>query len=176
MNKTLIIVFCLFLSAVLGVFVVLPKYRLLQSEKAEAVVEGQSLANTESYYQNLNSINNQLQQYSDQLSKIDMALPQGNSIPQTFYFFQNEVSESGMVLKNLGQISNAPSASHPGLQKYSMTLSVSGPYSVFKSFLQNLEQSARMVQVQEISFSSPSSTQNASGSLEADLSVAFYSY
>jgi hypothetical protein len=173
MNKTLIIIICLAASAILGVFVVYPKYVKLKVETENVKVQSQNLVNRRTYYQDLSALNDELQKYSSELAKIDFSLPKEVFPTIVFDFFQKEVAQSGMVLKAVSVSEGAPSAKYSGLKEYAVGLVVSGPYSVFKNFLASTEKSARLLEIKNMSFSSPPKKEEP---FSVDLSISFYSY
>jgi hypothetical protein len=160
-------------SVALGIFVVYPKYVKLKSETENVRVQSQNLVNRRAYYQDLTKLNDELQKYSTELGKIDFALPKEVFPTLVFDFFQREVSQSGMVLKSMTISDGIPSERYSGLQEYNVGLTVSGPYSVLKSFLDSLEKSARMLEIKNIYFASPKERE---APFTVDLSINFYSY
>lgn len=173
MNKILLAVILICASVVFGLFVVLPRYNSLKSEEAISQSKSTDLAARKSYYNNLTQINDELANYSDDLSKLNEALPKEVSAPATFDFFQKEAQVSGVVIKSFGDLKSGPSKDHPDLKEYNLTLSVSAPYSALKSFISTLEKSAHVLEVDTISFSSPSKKDSP---FTAGLGIKFYSY
>jgi Tfp pilus assembly protein PilO len=78
-----------------------------------------------------------------------------------------------LVLKN--ESFNFSSVSKESLAKkeYRFSLELSGSYPAFKNFLAILEKSAKIIEVENISFSSPAKDDSA---FSFNVAVKFYSY
>ena len=172
MNKTLITAVCLIASALVGYMAIWPKYQDLRIERTNEAVKSADLANRKAYFADLAEIDAKLQEYESQLSIIDKAIPEEISTPDFFDLIQREVSQSGLVLKDLGTISSGPSSIYPNLVKNTLNISVSGPYNVFKNFISSLEKSARIIGIEKMSFSSPDRKDSP---FTATLLINFYS-
>jgi Tfp pilus assembly protein PilO len=173
MNKTIIITVCLILALALGLGLAWPKYQALVSKNAEAAAKTLDLQNRQSYYQEVAKTSEELKTYSEELVKIDSALPSEFSLPEAYDFFQKKASESGLVLKDESFNKSALVKDNPGQKEYHFNLELSGSYAAFKNFLATLEKSARMVEVEKIAFSSLEKSSSAFSFL---VSVKFYSY
>jgi len=86
------------------------------------------------------------------LAIIDSALPPEPSLPNLFDYFQKAASQNGLVLT---EMTPAGTVSANGLRETRVILVMSGSYSSFKSFLSTLENSARVIEPESISFASP---------------------
>lgn len=153
-NLPLLIAISLFIILVLGVVLVLPKYQDLKSLQEKISQKRAELQYTQDYFSDLNKLSTELKKYSAELSKIDSALPLDPSLPSLFRFLQKTSSESGLVLKRLGQVSSNSLPERGKLKEYSLDLSLSGSYLSFKSFLSALEKTARLIEIESFSFSS----------------------
>jgi Tfp pilus assembly protein PilO len=173
MNKTIITTICIILALSLGFGLVWPKYQSLVLKNAEAAAKTLDLQNRQSYYQEVAKTSEELKAYSEELSKIDSALPSEFFLPEMYDFFQKKASESGLVLKNESFGKGALVKDNPDQKEYRFSLELSGSYAAFKNFLAALEKSARMIKVEKISFSSPEKSGSAFSFL---VSVKFYSY
>jgi Tfp pilus assembly protein PilO len=172
MNKTLIIPICIISSIALGMGVISPKYNDYKLKLSEVEAKNIEVENLKSYYKELDEISNQLEKYSGEMSKIDLALPSEIFAPVLFDFFRNKAAESGLILDVPNSITSSPSKIDPVLQEHSATLFVTGSYSSIKNFLEVLENSARFFEVENISLGSD----NKDSVFSANLTVKFYSY
>jgi Tfp pilus assembly protein PilO len=163
------------LLAALGLFFgfVAPKYQLLKSKTAEVEAKKVNLENTNNYYKRVTALSEQLKTYKEELAKIDSAIPSEVSLPQLYDFFINRASESGLVLKNESASGLTVSKTMPGLKELRFGLELTGSYENFKNFLKVLEKSARMIEIEKISFSSSGKSNDLPS---FSLSVKFYSY
>ncbi len=153
MNRTTTIVICLLLSLALGVFLVWPRYQEFKIKKADVLKKEVELRNLKEYLSGISSLSQELEKYSTELLKIETALPSRFSLPSLMNELQKISSENGLILKSysLGSLPGQES----GFKEFSLTLGISGSYSAFRNFLFILEKSSRLIEVENISFSSP---------------------
>ncbi len=173
MNRPIIIAFCFFLTLILGVGFLWPKYQNLNTLQKRVEEKKVELKYQEEYFLKLKEISEELKKYQTQLLKIDSALPPEPSIPALLDFLQKKTSQSGLVLKKVEVGSIAPSKDSPRIQEIRLNLRVLGSYSSFKNFLLTLEKSARLFEVENIAFSSP---QKKEEPFTFDLKIKVYSY
>jgi Tfp pilus assembly protein PilO len=95
------------------------------------------------------------------------------SMPFMYGFFKKKASESGLVLKDESFASEKESNYGSGLKEQRFNLEVFGSYLAFKNFLSALEKSARIIEVESVSFSSPKEGESI---LPFSLSVKFHSF
>ena len=173
MNKTIIIAISFIAAVAIAFGLVLPKYESLKLKMSERGIKEANLENKSEYYKKVSEISNELKNYSEELSKIDSALSQEISLPLIYDFFQKEASESGLVLKGENFDSSSVSKESFAQKEYRFNLELSGSYPAFKNFLAILEKSAKIIEVENISFTSPSKGDSA---FSFGVSVKFYSY
>lgn len=149
----IVIVVFFVLILVIGAIFLWPKYKQLDEIKASLEGREAELQNRETYFDNLSDLESKLKEYPEQLSKIDSTLPDGPSLSSLFYFIQQASSQSGLVLSKISPFSTMISQQRPSLKESTFSINLIGPYPAFKSFLSTLEASARMVEVEGISFS-----------------------
>jgi len=169
---TAIILFAL--TVLIAVFLLWPKYLKLANTQARIQSKEVELNYKEDYYKELSSISEKLEtEYSEKLKKIDSALPAGSSIPSLYNFLQKTASENGLVLKNVGSFAVSPSTTITGLKEISLSsLGFSGSYPSFKNFLVALEKNSRIIEVENISFSTPKEGEI----FDFNLTIKTYSY
>lgn len=173
MNKKIIIAVSFIATIALAFWLVLPKYESLKSKMSEKRIKEVNLENKKEYYKRVSEISNELKNYSEEISKIDFALPQEISLPAMYGFFQKRASESGLVLKNENFNSKSISKDNLAVKEYRFDLELAGSYSVFKNFLTILEKSAKIIEVESISFSAPAEDESP---FLYSVAVKFYSY
>jgi len=100
-------------------------------------------------------------------------LPKEIDLPRMYDFFQKEASSAGLVLKNESFTAGAIQKEGPALRENGFNLEVVGSYAALKNFLASMEKSARVIEVERISFSSPEKKESV---FSFSLSVKFYSY
>ena len=166
-----LIIFPIFLSVLLLFLLIWPKYQNLSSLNKEISKKELEFQSQEEYFQNLKDISERLKEYQESLSKIDSALPSNPSLPELCNFLQKTSSQSGLSLKEISPSSIATGGEEIKESKVNLTLA--GSYPSFKNFLSVLEKSARMIELEKISFSSP---KKETESFDFDLIIKVYSY
>lgn len=167
MSRLILIIICFFLVLLIGFFLIWPKYQELKN--LEAKIEGKKteLQYSEEYFSKLNQLSEKLKGYEDQLAKIDFALPSDASLTSLslINFLQGASDLNGLVFKEFSSYSiTSPetAAKTPGspetelpskIKEIRLSFEVSGLYSALKNFLIALEKSARIIEVESISFS-----------------------
>lgn len=157
MNRTITIVICLLLSLALGVFLVWPRYQEFKIKKVDVLKKEAELQNLKEYLSEINLLSQEIEKYSTEISKIETALPSRFSLPSLINYLQKTTFENGLILKSYNltlAVPNLPEQ-ESGLKEFSLTLDFSGSYSAFRDFLLVLEKSSRLIEVENISFSSP---------------------
>jgi len=172
MNRPITIAIFLFLTFILGLAFLWPKYQDLKSFQRKVEEKRAELQSKEEYFLNLSNIAEELKKYENQLLKIDSALPPDPSISALADFLQKKISQSGLVLNEVKLVSITPSEDLPGIQKIHLDLQILGSYPSFKNFLLILEKSARLIELENIAFSSP----EKEGPFTFDLRIKVYSY
>lgn len=174
MNRLFIIIISLSLGLILGWGLVFPKYQELSSLRQKIEEKKAEINNQDEYFSNLKKISEELKNYQIQLAKIKTALPSNPflSLPILLDFFQKASFQSGLVLKEIKTPSIQASPDFKEIQEIALTLVVSGSYPSFKNFLSILEKSARLIQVENISFSG----EKKEASLDFNLKIKTYSY
>lgn len=154
MSRPTIITINLLIVLVIGVFLIWPKYQDLRTLRLEIREKGAELQYKEKHFSNLKEISEELKKYQEELSKIDSILSSDPSLPSLFDFLQKASSQNGLILKNLGSFSITTSKENPAIKEIRLDFTLSGSYFSFKNFLLTLEKSARLIEVESISFSS----------------------
>jgi Tfp pilus assembly protein PilO len=165
--RLIIIIIMLVVALVLGFFLVKPQYSDLRAAQSTYDQKDTELASKTAYYDKIKEVDDKLNEYSDVLDKIDLALPSGYSVPSLFYYFQKTAGNSGLLLEDisLGDISSG------NIKEINVDLKLAGSYPSLISFLSALENAARLSSVKIISFSS-----SKEGLFTFELTVAVYGY
>ncbi len=165
MSRLTLIIICFFFILLISLFLIWPKYQELRALKVEVEEKETEFRYLEEYFSKLDQSSQELKKYEAQLSKIDFALPSDSSLTllSLINFLQKASSQNGLVFKELNSfsiISPKPLAETPGLRtppfnikEIYLDFEVAGSYSALKNFLNTLEKSAKLVEVEKISFS-----------------------
>jgi len=172
-NRPILIVIFLFITLLLGLVSLLPKYQDLKISQLKIKEMQAEIKQWEEYFSNLEKTSQELEKYKDVLSKLDSAIPNELSLPSIYNFFQKTSSQSGLFLKEIGSVTTVPIDQISEIKGHSLTISLSGSYLSLKNFLSTLEKSARFFEIESISFSAPQKTGEA---LIFNLRIKAYSY
>ena len=107
----------------------------------------------EKYFSNLKQISENLKDYQTSLLKIETALPQDLSLSDLLNFLQKISAENGLLLKNVVQAKESKMEAKGILAKVKETyfnLNLIGSYASLKGFLQALEKSSRLIEVESV--------------------------
>ena len=173
MSKSSAIAILLLSILIVGVFLVFPRCQDLRALRLEIGKRNAELQSKEKYFSNLQEASRELEKYQSELSKIDSALPSDPSLPSLFNFLQKASSQNGLILEDIGVFSVTVSEENPEIKEINLNLGASGSYSSFKNFLSTLEKSARLIEIENISFSAPEEKES---SFSFDLKIKVRSY
>jgi len=164
-----------------GLVLTIPKYQDLGDLKKTAAEKSFQLKNREDYFAEMRTISSDLKKYDTNLAKIKAALQPDPAIASFANFIQSASSQSGLILKNLtygaADLNIAKSAGASGasksyaVQSYDVVISLSGSYSAFKEFLSKAENSSRLIEVQEVSFTVSEASSEAKKTSEPEIAT-----
>lgn len=160
-------------SLILGPTLLWPKYQTLKEYQNNINLKRMEIEEQEQYFANIASVKTRLDQNSEIVAKIDSALPDSIDIPALLNFIKLSCSQSGLVLESISPFSIKAVSGMTNVKEISMDLKVSGSYAAMKNFLFVIEKSARLIEIQDISFSSPASSQDL---FTFALKIKVYSY
>ena len=179
MARTLIIILLLFGTGAGGIFYLRPAWQEFNAARQEtnylASVSGELddlLKSRDTLLAAVNSIS------KEDLGKIDLALPQGQHAAEFLVMLERTTLRNGLLLKQIdlsGTFQKGASSSGSEVSKSQpkpssvqttvesekpfkelpITMTVSGSYESFKTFLRELEQHVRLIEVESISFNAP---------------------
>lgn len=165
-------IFCFLVSLGILFLGTLPLSDQLRNLNLEIEKRNLEIRYKEDYFSDLREITEKLEKHQESLAKINSALPEIFSAPNFFNYLQKVSSESGFVLKDMKFSESSFLEEKPEIQKHPFSLCLAGSYSGLKNFLSNLEKSARFIEVESISFSSPKEEEI----FEFDLKINTHSY
>ena len=171
MEKKLLIAIIIFgLSFIIGLVFCLPRFQQMRAAQQQLVAKEAELEEKKAYFEEIDILSERIKEYPEELAIIDFALPDDFSLPFLFDFFEKIVSRNGLSLTNISQSSASQSSSRSsrftkgqeiledaeidsGLEENRTILFLTGPYSSFENFLYYIEKSARLIQVENATFS-----------------------
>lgn len=171
-NKPITIAVCFFLSFVLAAGVIWPRYQSFIVVQGKARDIRAELQFREEYLEKLGNVSEQLKKYKEPLSKINSALPDDLLLPTLFDLIESQAAQTGLTLKKINVKETVlafeedipeevffeeymPEEDVLKLQKTKILLNVLGSYDSFKDFIFVMENSARLIKIENISFDSP---------------------
>lgn len=153
--SSLIIITFLILSFLIGVFYTFPAYQSLVSKKEEVKIKKEELSNIKENIKHLYELESKLNENSENLKKVEWALPEKISIPQIFDFIKKSASENGLILNQFENFSENISKNYPNLKEISFSVSLAGNYLSFKNFISTLEKNSKIFEIEKATFRSP---------------------
>jgi len=145
---------CLVIVIVVAVLVLWPKFQELKTIQENVKITKAELQIKQDYVLKLDDLRVKLEENQDEIAKIKTTLPNSPSIPSLLNYLQKTSSESGLILTEISPFSVSEAKDFANLKEATLSIKVSGSYSSFKSFLSSLEKSARLIEIENISFSS----------------------
>jgi Tfp pilus assembly protein PilO len=155
-----------------GVFLWWPKYESFQEITAKFEAKEKELIQKQEYFKKLEEASKKLEDYGEQLAKIDSAFPEEFSAPELFDFMQKTSASNGLILKDIS--SPASGAQTAGaMQKVSFSVSALGSYEAMKNLLSSLFKTSRMIDVNSVAFGA-SETGGSDINFRLELSTQYY--
>ncbi|TSC75965.1 MAG: hypothetical protein G01um101430_135 [Parcubacteria group bacterium Gr01-1014_30] len=153
MNRPILYIALMSLLLVLGViFFWQPKYRDFTGLRLQVSAKAQELSSKVEYFSRLEDSFARILKFDSEVAKVESALPESQDIPETINFISSVSFTSGLLLQALDIGKTAPLTEDSSILKTEITFSLLGTYSAFKGFLSELQNSARLIAVQEASF------------------------
>ena len=154
MRRFLAIPILIFAAFTIFVYLVVPQYKQYSKSSQNASVRQESLKRKVKHFADLRKTVDKLNDFEEEIAKIDTALPVNSSYPSLFHYIQNTASSNGLILTAVEPIAatlnkNGIAPSRLGEMQFSVSL-VGRPQSL-ESFLITVEKSARMFETISIS-------------------------
>jgi Tfp pilus assembly protein PilO len=139
---------------------VLPKYEESVSLQDTLVKKQIDYNNKYVYYAKILDAAKMIEENKDSLEKIHSALPSEVSLAPLIYFLQKKGGDAGLHVISVDFSQFSPTSSVDQIKNITLNIKVSGSYEGLKSFLSSLETSARLFEVDSISFASAAVAQD----------------
>lgn len=172
-------------------FLVKPIYQKFQIAKTQLSESQTELEYRQEYVKQIADITKRLNKDKDSIDKLNFALPENISIASLFNFLQAAAQKNGLLLTDVTMPTEVPlvlkkkvtgksgrqiiSKQRTNLTYYTFNTTIQGPYNYFKGFVSDLEKSARMIEIDDISFGSNLES-NTSSIFSYDLALKVYSF
>lgn len=152
-SQYLFIIIFLTAVAILGFFLVLPKYQKLETAQVNIEAAEAKIASREEYLLDLKNLNKKVGEYEYELKIIDSALLDEPWPSHLFDYLSSLALENGLVMSQ-PSFSIESSSKEDKFKENKTTISLLGSYSSLKKFLTDIENSGKLFNVHKISFSS----------------------
>ena len=98
-------------------------------------------------------------------------------MPSLFDYFQKVASQTGLILEKV-ESGRTFSVGDSSLKEINLSFIVTGLYPDFKNFLSTIERSSKLIEVKDVSFSSPKNpeTEEESRLFSFELKLKVHSY
>jgi len=153
-SRSTAIVVCLILGAVLAGLMVKPSYQEWSDINQKAKLKELESRSQQNYYDSLQEASAVLKENSASLAKIDAGLPQKPDLPSLFEYFQKTCSQNGLILETISAPNISDTEKFSG-RKIGFSLTMSGTYLSFKNLLAAFQKSARLIEIESVSFHAP---------------------
>lgn len=188
-NKPVTIIILLIINLILIFLFVFPRYQETEKLQMSLYQKQQEYDSQSDYNIKVSEVLKNVESRGDILEKIDSALPGAFSLSDVVDFLQRKAAENKLavqlisysrVLPQLPQ--NTAGGSVSQLKSVTFMVDLSGSYRDFKNFLFSLEKSARLFEVNTMSFASKSPekdkdfTQNQSENYDFKLELKTHTY
>ena len=155
MNRPFVIIGIVVIVLVILAFWVFPMYQDFQELSVELIEKDAELQNREDYFSEIQSINDRLKIYEEELAKLHAAIPNDSSLPSLYDLVQRLSSESGLVLRQISAIEDTKTVSGIQAQTIAVSLNLEGSYDGLKAFLNRVQIAPRLLDVTSVGFVSP---------------------
>ncbi|MEI7424789.1 MAG: hypothetical protein WCK10_01575 [Candidatus Staskawiczbacteria bacterium] len=181
-DRPITISILIFVIVVLAFFLVVPEYNAfkdLQIQLAEKKAEHDAQF---AYYAEIKKTHNTLQAHTDDLKKIDSALPQDPALNKIVYFLQYVIDENGLILKSLFLSKSSSGANNPNavtigdVKEIVFSVDLLGDYSSLENLIIALEKSSRIFEVTSISFGGSAGSGAGGGKVSQNFSLQIKTY
>ena len=156
-DRPIAIALTLFVILLMVFFWVVPEYKTFGKLRTE-LGEKRAEYNAEfDYFASITRTYFDLQARQDDVKKIDDALPSNPDLGKLMYFLQRTAKENGMMVTELILSKSSPTsaAAKNNIKEAVFSVDIVGDYISLGKFIVAIEKSARLLEVANISFSSP---------------------
>lgn len=155
MSKHLLfIAIILLLSLILIAVLIWPNYQIFTSLKDEIFLKQNEFDAQEKYFQELKTTSEELKKYEVNLAKVDSILPSDPAVPQFLDFIQKTCSLTGLSIKEV-ILSGTTKQENVNVKETRIKIGLIGNYPQLKNFISVVEKSARLTEIENISFDYP---------------------
>lgn len=139
-------------------FLVAPEYKAFKNLQTDLGIKTAEYNAEFDYYAEVARIYAELKARGEEVQKIDDALPKNPDLGPVIYYLQQTAKKNGLTVKNLflskSSTNSSGQAVSGNVKDIAFSMDLSGGYASLEGFLLALERSARIFEVNSISFGS----------------------
>lgn len=175
--KPIIATICIIGSLGILFFAAWPEYQDLRESMAYADVKGEDLQNMINYNQTMEAMVSSLEtEYEGQIEKIEEGVPDDHYMPSFFAELRRMSYRTGVRIESLGNFTYRDYREREDLKEVEVSFQVQGSYSNFKNFINILQRSARIVEVESLAIEGVTEDSDEQSSLNYTIQILTYSY
>jgi len=163
-DRPIIIALTLFIILILVFVLVRPEYQTFKTLQDDLGIKKAEYTAKFDYYSAISATYAQLKSKSDDVAKIDKALPSDPALGNLVYYLQEQASKSGLILRSLFLSKAANSESENTVKDLTVSLTLAGNYDALGTLMSYLENSERLFEIESISFGLGSSSRSTTKS------------
>ncbi len=144
----------------------MPQMSTFRQKRKDLLIKKETLESREEYIEHLNGISEELEKREEEMEKVNQAFPDHPETSWLAEFLEKVTPQSGMTLKEVGSFSTSVSETSTGqkIVETEIRIKVNGSYEAFLNFLEELEKSVRLIEVEKVTFSADSLEEQEEGS------------
>ncbi|MBX4200950.1 type 4a pilus biogenesis protein PilO [Candidatus Parcubacteria bacterium] len=158
-NKPISIIIMFVITLVVAFLFAIPAYEESLALKNTLAQKQSEYTGKSEYYAKVNELTSKIESNSVAIEKISSALPDDFYLSSLVYFLQKKASDAGLVAKLISFSKVSPKTADKKPRIGTFSVNVSGNYQGLKNFLESLDKSSRLFEVNSISFSSQQNSQ-----------------
>lgn len=157
MSKILILLFLISYIVSLSLSTLIPQYRKVKELQKELANKELILKTREQYIKELEQSSRRIDEHEKELAKMGYAMPSRADTSYLLEFLDETVFKAGIILRNIDKVSKSTEKKKAGEANWAeVSFRLTGTYDSFLDFLERVEKTARLVEVDFISFAAES--------------------
>jgi len=169
-DRPISIAVTLFIIIFVFFYFIFPEYENVKNLQAEILTREMELSGREDYFKGMVSIYNNLLERRENVIKINTTIPSSTLIPSLVYFLEEKSKLNNLALRDIN-LTTIRSSGVDEIKESRFSLNLRGNYLNFRRFLNSLENSSRLINIERIHF-----TQERENVYDFVLNIKTYSY
>lgn len=141
----------------LTLFLLVPEWRNINTEKEERKKSENSLEEWNTYLANINDLSARYEQSASDLEKLSLTIPSDSQMPELLIQLGEIIKRNGLIATKInfaakGETPAEQLKSPSKIKTIEIELMMEGTYPNFKKFLNDMEKGVRLTDVSSVSF------------------------